>query len=259
MHKYYKFLAWFCLISSSSTSTTAHHDMIAFQTTSVDDKTLQIKITFSLNDKEFLYKDSLSFSVDSPAIQLSEWHSNFEAHNYYDQKNKETRLVFENKITLTLFAHNAPSLQYDEIFLYVTYQTTCYEYPQQELFQLVIDNHRERTPYLLNTFTKEPNYQQDQKKIQPTHILSKLDKLKRLFPAVLALYSATQGISNLSLLWLIGMLLLLSLFCLYRAQKSSLHRLKRFYLLIGLVSLTITAALSSYFILAVYVFPKLIH
>jgi thioredoxin:protein disulfide reductase len=114
------------------------HATINFNAQKIDNKTIQLKVSFDLKNQELLYKDSINFSIDAPDIKLSDWHSNKEPVSKYDEISKKTKIVFDKPTTITLYAiKNGNANQ--ETYLYLTYQTNKLSSPKQKLFKLPME------------------------------------------------------------------------------------------------------------------------
>jgi thiol:disulfide interchange protein DsbD len=79
----------------------------------VNPTTLNVTLTFDLEPKEFVYHDSLLFSVDNPDIALSAYKTTNQPIEKYDEKSKKTKKVFEGSFTLEITASSAKALSHD--------------------------------------------------------------------------------------------------------------------------------------------------
>ncbi len=124
------FITVFSLVMSMvlTASITVKHE-------SIDLKKQKITVFFAIKTGNYLYKDSLNVSVDSPEIVLSDWSSSREAVNHYDEVSKETKLVFDEDFYITFIVENSTDKAVDNAFLHVTYHYSQ-QSPQIELIPL---------------------------------------------------------------------------------------------------------------------------
>lgn len=81
-----------------------HGIHISFSSKVVDPKTLDISLRAQLAPEEWLYKDLISFSVDSPDVELTPWHASPSAKAMYDPAFKTTKKIFEDSVLFTMQA-----------------------------------------------------------------------------------------------------------------------------------------------------------
>lgn len=113
---------------------------VSINTKQIDDSSQNITITFKLVPHEVLYKNSLDFSVDNPAIQLSPWHSTKEATNRYDTITKESKHVFAHDISITMVATKTnSSINTHDANLHVMYHVNTQPSIFHHIFPLVFN------------------------------------------------------------------------------------------------------------------------
>lgn len=231
---------------SFSLYTYCQSNNLTFQATLINTTTYHIAVTFNLQHKEVLYKDSLDFSIDSPYSTLSPWHSNREALAQYDEISKETKFVFDDQTTIILCAHCEPSCtpsrrqramagRQEETFLYVTYQTNRHEYPQQELFQLPLPQKNQKQEKI-ELKKNEPSANT----IQTRTIKNKPPTSQRTLQLFL-LFIALMGI----------------FFFLNQSSKKPIDRLAHVIRMLGWIGLGIGVGLICYMLLISYMLPLL--
>lgn len=135
MHTY--FFNIFLLLATLCSST-AHAAKITFEQKQVDEKTLLLKVAFNLEKNEWLYKEALTFSVDSPLLQLSEWHCNQDPINSYDETTKSNKIVFDGLPIFSLYAKKQEKNITSDVFLHIGYLLNTTSSPVQELFKLKV-------------------------------------------------------------------------------------------------------------------------
>ena len=80
----------------------------------------QITITFIIPEKDFLYKDFIACSIDTPTVTLSPWKTDAHSINHYDPSFKETKQVFNETFSISMIA-SAEQWISDPIYLYCSY------------------------------------------------------------------------------------------------------------------------------------------
>jgi len=128
---------------------------ITFSSKSLHKNTHQLKLEVHLAPHDFIYKDYIDFSVDHPAISLSEWHSSIDPIPYYDQSFKETKLIYNKNFSIKLTATTSQSNVHDAN-LYFTYYQQSKRKISQKLFSLNLtsDASTEEQPIGNNKQTK---------------------------------------------------------------------------------------------------------
>jgi thiol:disulfide interchange protein DsbD len=76
-----------------------------FNDTIIDDTTHELSVTCNLSPQEYIYKDSLAFSLDNQDIQLQPWQSATPATTIFDTISQERVDVFQGPVTFTIIAH----------------------------------------------------------------------------------------------------------------------------------------------------------
>jgi thiol:disulfide interchange protein len=111
------------------------HPQTTVTTTKLDDTTTKITLNLDLNPGEFVYKEYLDVSVDTPGIELSDWESSTEPINHYDPTFNENKKAFKDKVTLTLTAKQTQSLNINAN-LHLAYYRTSHKAITQEVIPL---------------------------------------------------------------------------------------------------------------------------
>lgn len=69
----------------------------------IDDNTQELTVKFALGKENYLYKDSIDFSIDSPDFKLSDWATEQVAVQAFDKnKFKDNRSVYNKNTTVRL-------------------------------------------------------------------------------------------------------------------------------------------------------------
>lgn len=107
---------------------------ILFSTQQKDENSLEVSVHFSLDPDEWLYKDSMSFTVDNPEIIVSPFKSLHASINRYDPAFKKTKKIFESEAVFTLDVTKKSNF-HDDAYLHVI-STTNKQGPSEELYKV---------------------------------------------------------------------------------------------------------------------------
>lgn len=78
--------------------------LITFHSIDIDPQTKEITIDFTIPKKDFIYKDFITCSIDTPDISLSPWKANKPTVARYDSSFKEAKQVFNEDFSITFVA-----------------------------------------------------------------------------------------------------------------------------------------------------------
>jgi len=78
------------------------HNLFTFSSHHLDDTTQEVTVAITLDPDEWLYKDSLTLSVDNPAYQVSEIKYSKDALNRYDHAFQKKQKKYLNMMLLFL-------------------------------------------------------------------------------------------------------------------------------------------------------------
>jgi len=112
---------------------------ITFSSKSLHKNRHQLTLEVNLSPHDFVYKDYIDFSVDHPAISLSEWDTSIDSVPYYDQSFKETKHIYNKNFSIKLTATTSQSDIHDAN-LYFTYYQHSKKKISQKLFSLNLTN-----------------------------------------------------------------------------------------------------------------------
>lgn len=82
-------------ISCDATTITAHAH---------SKNTQKINLTLSISPGDYVHKEFIDFSVDTPDVTLSDWHTSCPTIEFFDPVSKEKKKGYENSLTITLNA-----------------------------------------------------------------------------------------------------------------------------------------------------------
>jgi len=135
----YIFLLFFAFLNPISLTGT-----ITFSSEAVDANTYQLTLDITVTPPDFFYKDYIDFSVDHPAVSLSEWQTSIEPISQYDPSFKETKHIYNKNFSIELTAKTSQS-DISDANLYFTYYQQSKKKIKQKLFSLnLVDNKSEQ-------------------------------------------------------------------------------------------------------------------
>jgi len=101
----------------------------------IDANNQELTITVALQPHDFVYKEFIDFSVDSPAVTLSGWQTTTPTTEYFDPIAQEKKKVFENNLTIKLTAtRQQPNI--DNASLHFSYFLHSKKGINEEIFPL---------------------------------------------------------------------------------------------------------------------------
>lgn len=110
---------------------------VTFYPEHLDNNTVKITLNIALEPNEWLYKDSLTLTVDNPTVQLSAPKYSKDSLSRYDHAFKKTKKIFENDLSITIEAIKTSDHPGDT-YLHVASATNTHG-PQEVLFALPFD------------------------------------------------------------------------------------------------------------------------
>lgn len=223
--------------------------LMLFNTADADNNTKEITITFIIPEKDFVYKDFISCSIDEPTVTLSPWKANKQSIEHYDPTFKETKQVFNETFSIAMTATiNTWSAQ--PIHLYCSYYRKADKKINHALFSFTFAQPLE-TNIQINNANIELYANPIHQKSQLTH--SSTDKLYAMLAEqtqrVTVFFTAHHKKCFSLLLIIMSILFLLFYFYLEWLQKH-----KKLHELID-VTLTFCIALSVAYVL-IYIYIK---
>lgn len=82
----------------------AENNLITFTTIDKDSTTKEIIISFVVPQKDFIYKDFITCSVNEPSVQLSRWQANKQSTSSYDPYFNDTKHIFTEDFSISMVA-----------------------------------------------------------------------------------------------------------------------------------------------------------
>lgn len=222
--------------------------LMLFNATDAGNNTKEITITFIVPEKDFIYKDFISCSVDEPNVTLSPWKANKQSIEHYDPTFKETKHVFNETFSVLMTATTSfwPT---HPIHLYCSYYRKADKKINHALFSFTLTQPLEINIQINNT-NIELYAESTIQKPQLTH--SSADKLYAILTEQtqrLTAFFIAHHKKCFSLLLIITSLL----FLLFYFYLEWLQRHKKLYELVD-VTLTFCIALSiAYLLMYIYI------
>ncbi len=111
---------------------------INYTSVQVNPLAFELIFTFNIPANDFIYKDYLTFTADSPDIELSQYQTDIEPIMYYDQQFGDTKSIYNKSFSATIHA----KMLNDRItpsFIHITYYQHSKKRHQTELFALGIE------------------------------------------------------------------------------------------------------------------------
>lgn len=119
-------------------------NLMTYTATDIDPATKEITITFTVPEKDFIYKDFITCSVDAPTVSLSPWKANKQTVAHYDPSFKESKHVFNENFAITMTASSLPKASTDKqcsssnsVHLYCSYYRQSEKKINHVLFPLL--------------------------------------------------------------------------------------------------------------------------
>lgn len=108
---------------------------INFSTKQLSKNTHEITLDIAVSSPDFFYKDYIDFSVDHPAIALSNWQTSIKPIAQYDPSFKETKQIYNKNFSIKLTATTSQT-NITDANLYFTYYQQSKKKIKQKLFTL---------------------------------------------------------------------------------------------------------------------------
>lgn len=123
------------VLSYAIAAATQITSFVTMSTQAIDDKTITITLHLPVNKGDFLYRDYLNITTDSPHVALSSWQASSEAVSHYDETFKETKYGYGEPVSLTITARAKDTLA-SQSFITVTYLLNSKKKVAQEVIAL---------------------------------------------------------------------------------------------------------------------------
>src|SRR3984957_13403449 len=111
---------------------------ITCESKKINAHTFELIFSFDVPQNDFIYKDYLTFTADSPHIELTEYTTNIEPLEHYDQKFGETKKIYNKPFSASLQA-KILSNTVTHGFIHITYYQHSKKKYQTELFALQVE------------------------------------------------------------------------------------------------------------------------
>ncbi len=116
----FKIIIIFLFIVSHISFGKLDSELMVFNTTDISDTVKEIVITFIIPEKDYIYKDFITCSVNEPTVTLSPWKASIQSINYYDASFKDTKQIFNENFSLTMIA-TTQKYDTEPVYLYCSY------------------------------------------------------------------------------------------------------------------------------------------
>ena len=161
-----KYCILFCLFFHISFGKT-DPKLISFDAIDTSNNTKEKTITFTIPEKDFIYKDFISCSINEPGITLSPWKADKCSTDHYDPSFKETKPVFNETFSISMTATSTTQYYNEPIHLYCSYYRNADKKINHTLFPLAftqpIDTHIQIQDAMIEeSITKKQFYSIDQ-------------------------------------------------------------------------------------------------
>lgn len=223
--------------------------LMLFNAADAGNNTKEITITFIVPEKDFIYKDFISCSIDEPTVTLSPWKANKQSIEHYDPTFKETKHVFNETFSIAMTA-TINTWAAEPMHLYCSYYRKADKKINHALFSFAFTQPLE-TNIQINNANIELYIEPTHQKSQAPH--SSADKLYTILTEQtqrLTAFFIAHHKKCFSLLLIIMSLL----FLLFYFYLEWLQRHKKLYELID-VTLTFCITLSVAYVL-IYIYIK---
>ncbi len=95
---------------------------VSYQLKEIDENSQLLTVDFKLSKKNQLYKDSISFSVDSPDFKISDWQTEQVAvKSFDDQQFKDSKIVYNKNTKVKLTVTRNPESEAENADVFLTY------------------------------------------------------------------------------------------------------------------------------------------
>ena len=120
-------LLFACAIAHSKTDITY---------TKVDEVTKKIDLSIKLAEGDFVYKDFIDISVDSPDIELSSWQIDQDSIKHFSKEFRETKNIFKKDFTVSFNVKNKDNHPNNDAHIHLTYYLHSKKGVVEEIFPL---------------------------------------------------------------------------------------------------------------------------
>jgi hypothetical protein len=114
--------------------------LISFETIDSSNNSKEITITFIIPEKDFIYKDFISCSINEPGIVLSPWKADTCSIEHYDPSFKETKPVFNETFSISMTASTNVECYNEPIHLYCSYYRNSDKKINHVLFPMMFNH-----------------------------------------------------------------------------------------------------------------------
>jgi len=102
--------------------------------TQVDETTKKIDLSIKLSEGDFIYKDYIDISVDSPNVQLSSWQTDQETIKHFSKEFRETKNIFKKNLIISFNAKKKNDFDVQDAHIHVTYYLNSKKGVVEEIF-----------------------------------------------------------------------------------------------------------------------------
>jgi len=124
---------------------------MTYTTTPIDAHTQEVIITFTVDEKDYIYKDFITVSSHEPTLTLSPWKANKLPVAHYDSLFKETKHIFNEDFSISVMA-TAHEINDKPLYLYCSYYRRSDKKINQTLIPLI---------FTANTLINEHSYEKN--------------------------------------------------------------------------------------------------
>jgi len=122
--------------------------LITFNAIDISPNTKEIIITFIIPEKDFIYRDFITCSVQEPTVTLSTWKTDKQSVSQYDPAFKETKQIFNETFSISIIITATPkACNSAPIYLYCSYYRASEKKINHTLFTLVFSQPLEKNEY----------------------------------------------------------------------------------------------------------------
>lgn len=109
---------------------------IQLDTTPLTPAVTQAALVFTLEEHEYLYKNHIDISIDSPNITVGALHTKQEAHDYYQPHLKESRSAYTDHVTFVTQLTRAHTLYPETAHMHISFYTSAATCPQEQIIPI---------------------------------------------------------------------------------------------------------------------------
>ncbi len=122
--------------------------LITFNAIDISPDTKEIIITFIVPEKDFIYRDFITCSVQEPTVALSTWKTDKQSINQYDPEFKETKQIFNETFSISMTIIATPKACNSEpIHLYCSYYRASEKKINHTIFTFIFSQLLEKNEY----------------------------------------------------------------------------------------------------------------